>query len=263
MAQGDGVALDVTATESVQGVPGDTLRVETVVMNSGTEDVTGGVVDVEVPDGVPRGPPRRGHGSGAAARLFVERGYAATTMRDVAVSAGVGERTLYDAFPTKAALFGHTLGVATVGDEEPVAVADRTEVLAARDEADPATAITKTVAYATDLPERAGDLIMVSVEAAGSDPDMRAAADAGSVATHEVHLALTRALHRRGALRDDLDATTAADALYAVASPHMHQLLRRYRGWSRERDQAWIERILIHELLRWRVRCGRPIKHTD
>ena len=39
----------------------------------------------------------------AAARLFVERGYVATTMREVASAAGVGERTLYDAFPTKAA----------------------------------------------------------------------------------------------------------------------------------------------------------------
>lgn len=186
----------------------------------------------------------------AAALLFVERGYAATTMRDVAVSAGVGERTLYDAFPSKAALFGHTLGVATVGDEDPVPVADRAEIHAARDETDPVAAITKTVEYATDLLERAGDLIMVSVEAAGSDPDMRAAAEAGSRATHEVHLALTRVLHRRGALRDDLDATTAADILYAVASPHMHQLLRRHRGWSRERYQAWIERVLIDELLR-------------
>ena len=39
----------------------------------------------------------------AAASLFLQQGYAATTMREVAARAGVGERTLYDAFPTKAA----------------------------------------------------------------------------------------------------------------------------------------------------------------
>ncbi|NGO15209.1 hypothetical protein G5C60_48420, partial [Streptomyces sp. HC44] len=162
---------------------------------------------------------------------------------------GGGERTLYDAFPTKAALFGHTLGVATVGDEEPVAVPDRPEIRAAREETDPRAAIADAVAYATDLLERAGDLIMVSVEAAGADPDMRAAADAGSQATHEVYLALTTALHQQGALRPGLDANTAADIFYALGSPHMHQLLRRYRRWPAKSYRAWLERVLTSELL--------------
>lgn len=74
----------------------------------------------------------------------------------------------------------------------------------------------------------AGDLIMVSVEAADSDPDMRTAADAGAAAAHTVCLAFTRALHERGAPRDGPDATAAADILYALSSPHLHQLLRRH-----------------------------------
>lgn len=189
----------------------------------------------------------------AAARLFVEHGYAATTMRDVASTAGVGERTLYDAFPSKTALFGHTLEVATVGDEEPVRVADRPEIRAAREQSDPAAAIRQMVAYSEALLDRAGDLIMVSVEAAGSDPDMRAAADAGAEATHEVCLALTRALDQRGALRDDLDAITAADITYAMISPHLHQLLRRHRHWSRHRYRTWLERTLTNQLLRERA----------
>jgi AcrR family transcriptional regulator len=186
----------------------------------------------------------------AAARLFVEHGYAATTMREVASAAGVGERTLYDAFPTKAALFTHTLSVATVGDEDPIRVFDRPEMTAARHQTDPRAAITQLVAYSTDLFERAGDLIMVSVEAAGADPDMRAAADAGARATHQVHLALTRQLHSRDALRDDLTPVTAADILYALGSPHMHQLLRRHRGWTVERYRTWLETAIDRELLR-------------
>jgi AcrR family transcriptional regulator len=185
----------------------------------------------------------------AAAGLFVERGYVATTMREVAAAAGVGERTLYDAFPTKAALFAHTLGVATVGDEEPVRVAHRPEIAAAHDQPDPRRALAQLVAYSTALLERAGDLIMVSVEAAGADPDMRAAADAGAHATLGVHLELTTQLHARGALRPGLDAAAAADILYALASPHLHQLLRRHRGWPAERYRAWLEAALTHELL--------------
>lgn len=185
----------------------------------------------------------------AAARLFVTKGFVATTMREVAAEAGVGERTLYDAFPTKAALFGHTLSVATVGDEEPVRVADRPEVLAARSALDPAAAVAQSLAYATALLERAGDLIMVSVEAAGADPDMKAAADAGAKATYAIHLALTQALHDRRSLRPGLDAATAADILYALCSPHMHQLLRRHRRWTRDQYCHWLERTVTHELL--------------
>ena len=185
----------------------------------------------------------------AAARLFVERGYVATTMRHIAAAAAVGERTLYDAFPTKAALFTHTLGVAIVGDEETVPVFDRPEMTTARGQADPRVAIAQLIAYTADLLERAGDLIMVSVAAAGADPDMRAAADAGAAATHRLHLALTTAMHERGALRDGLDPTTAADTLYALASPHMHQLLCRHRSWRVERYTAWLENAATRELL--------------
>lgn len=185
----------------------------------------------------------------AASRLFVEQGYVATKMRDVAAAAGVGERTLYDAFPSKAALFGHTLDVATVGDEEPVPVFDRPEIIAAAAQPDPATSLKQHLGYTEALMERAGDLIMVSVEAAGADPDMRAAADAGSRATHRVWLRITKPMQERGALRPGLDAVTAADTIYAIASPHMHQLLRRHRGWSRERYLAWLESTVIGQLL--------------
>jgi AcrR family transcriptional regulator len=185
----------------------------------------------------------------AATALFVERGYAATTMKEIAARAGVGERTLYDAFATKATIFRHTLAVATTGDEEPVRVADRAEVRAAQTEPDPRKAIAHSIAYVADLLERAGDLIMVSVEAAGTDPDMRAAADAGARATHQVHLTLTTALDRRGALRDGLDPVVAADILYALASPHMHQLLRRHRRWSFAAYRTWLENAAVHELL--------------
>ncbi|MGH6653977.1 MAG: TetR/AcrR family transcriptional regulator, partial [Actinocrinis sp.] len=185
----------------------------------------------------------------AAARLFVQQGYTATTLRQIAAAAGVGERTLYDAFPTKAALFAHALAVATVGDEQPVRVADRPEIAAVRRQADPRAAIEQLVAYTAALLERAGDLIMVSVEAAGADADMRAAADAGASATHQLYLALTESLHARGALRAHVDPAAAADVLYALCSPHTYQLLRRHRSWSAERYRTWLQATIIRELI--------------
>ena len=127
---------------------------------------------------------------------------------------------------------------------------------------DPSAAIAGWVAYTTALLERAGDLIMVSVEAAGSDPDMRAAADAGAAATHRVCLAFTRALDARGVLREGLDSAGAADVLYALVSPHLHQLLRRHRRWSRDRYQAWLTQALGRELLGNGGRAGASTSRT-
>jgi len=185
----------------------------------------------------------------AASALFVRQGYVATTVRDIARAAGVGERTVYAGFPSKAELFRHVLDVATVGDEQPVAVADRPEIHQAFGHSDPRAAIDRSIDYTVALFERAGDLIMVTVQAADADPDMRAAADGGADATRRLWLALTRTLHEAGALRPGLTAQTAADILYALASPHVHQLLRRHRGWSRRRYQAWLAQTVKDQLL--------------
>jgi len=185
----------------------------------------------------------------AASTLFVGQGYVATTIRDIARAAGVGERTVYAAFPSKADLFRHVLGVATVGDEQPVAVADRPEIRDAFTQADPRVAISRTVDYTAALFERAGDLIMVTVQAADADPDMRAAADAGSSATRQLWRTLTQTLHDTGALRHGLTAQAAADILYALASPQTHQLLRRHCRWSAQRYRAWLTDAVTQQLL--------------
>lgn len=185
----------------------------------------------------------------AASALFIEQGYVATTMRDIARAAGVGERTVYGAFPSKADLFRHVLDVATVGDEQPVAVANRPEIHEAFHRADPRAAIRATIGYTVSLFERAGDLIMVTVQAADADPDMHAAAEAGSRATRQLWRSLTQTLHDNGALRPGLTAQTAADILYALASPHTHQLLRRHCRWSTQRYSAWLTDAATQQLV--------------
>jgi len=184
----------------------------------------------------------------AASALFVGQGYVATTIRDIARAAGVGERTVYAAFPGKADLFRHVLDVATAGDEQPVAVASRPEIQHAFRQSDPRTAISQTIDYTVALFERAGDLIMVTIQAADADPDMRAAA-AGSHATRQLWRTLTGTLHDSGALRPGLTAQTAADILYALASPQTHQLLRRHCSWTTQRYRTWLTNAVTEQLL--------------
>src|SRR5207344_3024220 len=56
----------------------------------------------------------------AAARRFLEHGYAATTMRAVATDAGVAVPTVELAFKTKARLLKAVIDTAIAGDDEPV-----------------------------------------------------------------------------------------------------------------------------------------------
>src|SRR6266545_6995088 len=54
----------------------------------------------------------------AASELFTREGYAATTMKSIAVKAGVSERTVFLASPTKAALLNECIRAAVRGEAE-------------------------------------------------------------------------------------------------------------------------------------------------
>jgi AcrR family transcriptional regulator len=184
----------------------------------------------------------------AAARLFVTRGVTATTMRQVAAEAGVAERTVYTAFPTKTVLFNEVVNVATAGDDRPMAVADRpafTDLLTATD---PRRAAELCVGFGTELLERAGDLIMAAIESSGADADMREFGERSSAANRANMLTLAQAWERNGLLR--VDAESAASQLHTLCSPHVHHLLRRDQGWSVDRYRAWLTDMLLATVLR-------------
>ena len=185
----------------------------------------------------------------AASRLFVAQGYAATTLRDVAREAGVGERTVYAAFASKFDLYHHALDVATVGDEEPVPVRDRPEVAAALEVPDPRASLAAGIDYGVALFERAGDLIWVGIQAEGADPQVRALAEGGSRETRAVMLRTAVDLAERRALRPGLGAHEAADVLFSLSSPHVFHLLRRVCGWTAQAYRAWLQRTLADQLL--------------
>lgn len=169
-------------------------------------------------------------------------------MREVAARARVGERTLYDAFPTKAALFDHAVGVAITGDERDVAVADRPEFQAALAERDSRRAVGLFAEYVAAILERAAPLIMVAVESAGADSTMRRFSDAGAAATRANTATFVASLADHGLLAGKVD--TLSPAVFALASPHVHQQLRRHDGWSREQYRQWLAATLTRLLLR-------------
>lgn len=185
----------------------------------------------------------------AARTLFLTDGYAATTVRQVAAAAGVGERTLYDAFPTKLALFREVLGVATAGDEMPLALRERPDHAQRVNEGDAGAVIVSLAARTTEIMERAGALMMVVIESSGADPDMREVQRDSLVAMRRNMGDVARSMRRRGTLRAGVSAAEATDVLVTMLSPHTYNMLRVRFGWSAARYRSWIAARLKDALL--------------
>jgi len=187
----------------------------------------------------------------AAARLFVQQGYARTTMRQIADSAEVSERTAYLAFPSKLYLFMEVIGVATAGDDQPIPIAERAEFQAAWSERDGKKALELLVSIVTNINERSGALVTAAHESAGADEALREAVIRGERAFARDMTLIAQALEVHGALHPDLSVEEATDILVLLVSPQAHQVLRRDRKRSATRYRSTVlkalERALLHE----------------
>src|SRR3954468_7750885 len=74
----------------------------------------------------------RGRIADAALRLFLARGYVATTVESIAAEAGVAPATVYQAFGTKQAVLARALDATIAGDVSPVPLLERDWVRQAR-----------------------------------------------------------------------------------------------------------------------------------
>src|SRR3954469_25473415 len=81
----------------------------------------------------------------AAAVLFERDGYGATSISAIAREAQVAVPTVYAALRSKAGILRAVIDVSLTGDDEEVAVADRSEWQAMQDEDDPRRKLTSFV----------------------------------------------------------------------------------------------------------------------
>jgi TetR/AcrR family transcriptional regulator, regulator of autoinduction and epiphytic fitness len=185
----------------------------------------------------------------AATRLFVQRGYATTTMRTVAAEAGVSLPTVELLFGTKAHLLHVVIDVAVAGDDEPVPVLSRAwavEAQSARDVADFLSAVSEVMCEAQI---RSAGVMLAAYEAAASDPDIDLLiADRESqrqgTASWIVDGVITRA-----ALRPGVDRAAAIDTVWMLMDPVIFSRLTRHRGWSPDRYRSWFADSVIRLLV--------------
>ena len=178
--------------------------------------------------------------AGAARELFMTKGWAATTVRDVAREAGVSVPTVYAAYGSKAGLAQALVDAAALA-------ADRSRQLADLEAATtPAEQLAAMVAFDRRLFERAGDLNTLVREAGRTEADLARLYEEGRRAADEVRTQVFGSWPP-GTLRTD--EPTAVDVYAALCTIDVFTTLTGERGWSPERVERWWRDVLTRELL--------------
>lgn len=186
----------------------------------------------------------------AARALFVERGYAATTIEAICERSDTPPATVYRLFSSKLGILKAVLDVSIGGDDQAVAMADRPQVRALLSDSDPRKQLAGFAALLRDLMARTAPVHRILADAARSDRDAAALLADVARQRHEGQRRIARSLARSGALRPGLRERDAGDIIHALASPEVYGLLVIDRGWTSERYEEWLTGILGDQLLR-------------
>ena len=181
----------------------------------------------------------------AATRLFIERGYVATTLTAVAEAAGVAPRTVYLRFDTKVALFRRTMDVMLVGDSAPVDVAHRDWIHHAVTAPTCAERIHLMARGTGEMFSRIGPLLAVSEQAAAIEPEIAAAVQAGRETTRDLMRRFWSALAGDGLLPAGADAGWLADTAVMTCSVDAYLHAIRTLGWSADTYADWLEKTWV------------------
>jgi AcrR family transcriptional regulator len=169
----------------------------------------------------------------AATRLFGERGWAGTGMRDIAGAAGVAIETVYANFGAKPDLLLAALDVAVVGDSAPVPLSDRAEFgdLGRGTRAERLRAAARLLRH---VHERTYGLGKALREAAAGDTLLaKRLSEAEERRRSNVEQAIELVTGR------PVDGTER-DGVWAVVSMQVYQLLVDVAGWTPDQYEDWI-----------------------
>ena len=185
----------------------------------------------------------------AAARLFIQRGYGATTVDAIAEAAGVSRKTVFTSVGGKTEALKLAIDWANVGDDEPVPMLERPHVKAMQNEPDARLILISQARYVRQAAARAAPLHAVVQAAAGLDADIRALAEEVRAQRIRGMRAMARVLADRGALKPGLTPSEAADVLWLLIDPGVYYRLVIEQHWDPDRYQDWLTDSLISLLI--------------
>lgn len=170
-----------------------------------------------------------------AHKLFLEQGYAPTTLDQIATRAGVAVQTVYFHFGNKRTVLKEVMDVLAVGDDAPVPLLDRDWVRHVRDAPDLRAALAIWIDNSRVIYSRVAPMMSIVRDAAGVDPEMAEQFSTNQNQRYLAHSWLTESLTAKASLRPD-----ATDIIFTLLSPEVYLLMTVERGWTPDRWQHWV-----------------------
>jgi len=171
---------------------------------------------------------------GAARTLFTDRGYAATSVADIAAEAGVSVPTVYASVGAKAELARAM--VEFLNEEGGVLENDQWQ----RQATSPDELLRRNMHLVRELNEKCGDIIRSVRAAAHSEPDLVPVVEAGDGYHREGEYAIAGALAQMGALREGISVEQAGAIITVLASSQSIDQLVLEHGWSHQEVEDWL-----------------------
>lgn len=182
----------------------------------------------------------------AASDLFVDSGYARTTVKDIAARAGVAADTVYDTFGNKVRILTAVLDLRLAPEGEP-SILDTARPRAVRDEPDQRRQLSMFAQDMAGISARIRPIFEVLRTASAVEPEV--AQVFAQMEQHRLaHMRqVARWLARRGRLKTNPDR--AGEIIWALTSPDVGRMLCDVQGWSKTQHAAWLEEMLVCALL--------------
>lgn len=185
----------------------------------------------------------------SALRVFLKKGYAATTMSEIANAAGTALDTVYATAGKKPDLFRLLIEAALSGTDRAVPAEQRDYVRAIRAETDAARKLRFYAAAMCGIQPRLAPLIRVLQSAAPLAPELNELWQGIAKRRADNMRLFVKDLAATGRLDASLSEPKAADIIWSMNSPEFYLLLVEQRGWSVEEYGEWLGTAWIRLLL--------------
>lgn len=184
-----------------------------------------------------------------ARRLFLERGYAQTTMPSIAQAGGVSKEMLYAAWGSKAGIVGALLRETLRGEEDAAPLEQGEKIAAIRAAGSARAALELYGALLAEVQPQLAPMLRLLRAGAAGDEELALMLARNSTDRLAGMRRFAEHLAERGALAPGLDVEHARDVLWTLNSPELFDLLVTERGWSTERYGSWVAALLASALL--------------
>jgi AcrR family transcriptional regulator len=180
----------------------------------------------------------------AAGQLFLELGYASTTVAAIAREAEVSEQTVYGQFGGKAGVLKGVYDVTLAGDDADLPMAQRPEFLRMAEAANMDELLDAYTALAGSVSARLSPMLPLIYGSRAVEPDLDALARTAAEERRFGARAFAANVVARGFTRPGLDEEIVAELLWVLNSPETYLLLRQSNGLDDDGYQAWLLRAL-------------------